>query len=259
MAAAAAATSTTTMTDVRIVLYDEKGDEMETDDDIVVRVQTNAVVEASHDASIFDLEDVWAQQGDRSESGQVVWNASALLASMILRERRCVGVETNRDESCIELGAGAGITGIALARLFSRVTLTDLPSCVAALENHIALNGDAITAAGCDQMDAMSLDWCSPPAEHLRESYDVAVAADCVYEGAGVASALLRSAAALLKPSRGWLALLSGIHRDGVGHLEQLVTMSGDWDVPVVRFVDAHGVEARRDECDYVFLCVRKR
>ena len=110
------------MTDVRIVLYDEKGDEMETDDDIVVRVQTNAVVEASHDASIFDLEDVWAQQGDRAESGQVVWNASALLASMILRERRCVGVETNRDESCIELGAGAGVavergTGLVLVHV----------------------------------------------------------------------------------------------------------------------------------------------
>ena len=221
---------------------------------IHVRASSAGVVpEASADASIFDLEEAWAAQGDRARSREVLWRASVVLASMMLaRARRSPG---GGALAAIELGAGAGLAGLAIARGCARLTLTDLPEAVPSLEEAIVRNAGA---TGACAVDAAALDWydagaCS--ALTAAGKYDLALASDCVYEGATQARALLRAAAALLRGG-GELVCLCGAHRDGVHALAAALREGEAWGAPEVRRVDGGGMAAAGggERAEYVFV-----
>lgn len=92
-----------------------------------------------------------------------VWPASAELALHL--------ADAVRGRSVIELGAGAGLSGLACAVLgASRVVLTDLPENLALLERNAARNELDVAVA--------ALDWMAP---HTLGKFDVVIAADCVF------------------------------------------------------------------------------
>lgn len=90
-------------------------------------------------------------------------------------------------KSSLELGAGGGLTGLALALALqrSRTTLpnplliTDLPILLSLQEQNIALNG-----LDEDIIKSHALPWGSPLPLDLPQAYrrpDIILAADCVY------------------------------------------------------------------------------
>lgn len=78
--------------------------------------------------------------------GGVVWDAAVVLADTLVRE--VDEGRLNRDCIAIELGAGVGLPGLALAARGAHVTLTDKSAFVEIQTRNAAENGLA-TPAGC--------------------------------------------------------------------------------------------------------------
>ena len=92
-----------------------------------------------------------------------VWPASAELA---------LHVGVVRGRSVVELGAGAGLAGLACAvNGAARVVLTDLAENLPLLQMNAARNGLDVSVA--------AFDWLTPTT--LGERFDVVLAADCVF------------------------------------------------------------------------------
>jgi protein N-lysine methyltransferase METTL21A len=109
--------------------------------------------------------------------------SSLKLFSAIIAER--VPLLTARRR--VELGAGGGLVGLALALAVSRssyrfgqpLLITDLPVLIPLQEKNISLN-----ALGPDTISSLPLPWGSPLPAGLPDEYrkpDVIFAADCVY------------------------------------------------------------------------------
>ena len=93
-----------------------------------------------------------------------VWPASAELALHV--------ADIVRGQSVVELGAGAGLAGLACKVLgAARVVLTDLPENLPLLQRNAARNGLDVSV--------VAFDWNAPDA--LGEKFDVVLAADCVF------------------------------------------------------------------------------
>ncbi|KAF5841465.1 putative methyltransferase-domain-containing protein [Dunaliella salina] len=107
----------------------------------------------------------------------VVWQSGFVLAELLLRRPPLgpwPGVKV------LELGAGTGITGIALALAGARVMLTDLPHILPLTQENVATNCRPIHAAMVAEHR-----WGSDAAPLLQlcGGYpDIIVAADCIYE-----------------------------------------------------------------------------
>ena len=122
--------------------------------------------------------------------GHKTWAASYLLAKR-LTTMQIPPLSKNYHASSslphvLELGAGTGLVGLAIAALFStNVHLTDLAAIVPNLEANVSANASAVAAKG-SRAKAFKLDWAempdvdstTPPQSH---SYDVVVAADPIY------------------------------------------------------------------------------
>ena len=95
-----------------------------------------------------------------------VWPASAELALHL--------ADAVRGRSVVELGAGAGLSGLACAVLgASSVVLTDLPENLALLETNAARSELDVAVA--------AFDWMAPRGGLGGERFDVVIAADCVF------------------------------------------------------------------------------
>jgi hypothetical protein len=127
-----------------------------------------------------------------SHTADRVWAASVALAARLQHE-------TLRGARVIELGAGAGLAGLAAASLGAeRVTLTDLEANLPLLSRNAAANG-------LERAVAVSpLDWTSPqlPAALRDEPFDLVLAADVVHWEA-LFRPLLRTMVALLRGGAG--------------------------------------------------------
>ena len=94
-----------------------------------------------------------------------VWPASAELALHV--------ADVVRGKRVVELGAGAGLAGLACKVLgAARVVLTDLPENLPLLQRNAARNG-------LDDVVVAPFDWLTPTT--LGERFDVVLAADCVF------------------------------------------------------------------------------
>jgi predicted nicotinamide N-methyase len=92
-----------------------------------------------------------------------VWPASAELARHV--------ADVVRGKRVLELGAGAGLAGLACAvHGAARVVLTDLPENLPLLQRNAARNELDVSVA--------PFDWMAP---NLGEQFDVVLAADCVF------------------------------------------------------------------------------
>jgi len=138
--------------------------------------------------------------------GGRVWGAAPLLLALLAQEpqRRLLAASA----AALELGAGAGLVGLAAHRLGARcVTLTDAGAPqLALLAHNVALNAAGASAPDAERLGlrVRHLDWDAPAgggacgdgaAQPLPagERFDVVLAADVLYEpehAAGVARAL---------------------------------------------------------------------
>jgi predicted nicotinamide N-methyase len=128
-----------------------------------------------------------------------VYCAAYIAADHILRHPpACLHRESSHSQerlrTVLELGAGTGVTGLALtAGLSAHVTITDTPALLPLMSTNIHHNTDALkgSAGTCR---AASLMWgageplllaeATEEAAQIQEhfTYDIIVAADCVYE-----------------------------------------------------------------------------
>jgi len=109
--------------------------------------------------------------------GMVVWQSGFVLAELLLRRPPLGSWPGVR---VLELGAGTGITGIALALAGARVMLTDLPHILPLTRENVTANLRPIHAAMVAEHR-----WGSDatPLLQLCGGYpDIIAAADCIYE-----------------------------------------------------------------------------
>ncbi|RCN36685.1 hypothetical protein ANCCAN_17443 [Ancylostoma caninum] len=108
-------------------------------------------------------------------TGLSLWQASCDLANFLC----CFTNMSNKN--VLELGAGCGLTGIAIARTFSgcSVTLSDYdPKVLSQLEFNVGENMDK----ACSQIKVLNLDWTTFSTDQLDEIPDIVIAADVVYD-----------------------------------------------------------------------------
>nr|OQO17385.1 hypothetical protein B0A51_16947 [Rachicladosporium sp. CCFEE 5018]OQO21601.1 hypothetical protein B0A51_13157 [Rachicladosporium sp. CCFEE 5018] len=108
--------------------------------------------------------------------GGQLWPAGMMLASYLLRKR---GNEIRAAESIVELGAGGGLVGLALAIGQSPkapIHLTDQLPMLSLMRRNITLNPSLTTP-----VIPSIYDWGSPVPSSLPAHSDILLAADCVY------------------------------------------------------------------------------
>jgi protein N-lysine methyltransferase METTL21A len=109
--------------------------------------------------------------------GGQLWPAGMTLARFMLQNHQTSLV----DKHVIELGAGGGLVGLAVAlgcKIDSRILLTDQQPMLSLMQQNISLN------ALDSQVRAEVFDWGSkpPPTFPTRSGHpDIVLAADCVY------------------------------------------------------------------------------
>ena len=124
--------------------------------------------------------------------------------SAVLRDRLLSGSKAVR---AIELGAGCGTVGIALAQLVPRVhvLLTDLPEAMDILNRNVQ---EAQPASG-SLVEARVLDWEGNGLDAVRDrTFDLVVVSECTYNADSI-PALVRMITGLTKTSPDALVLLS--------------------------------------------------
>ncbi|KAK5977905.1 hypothetical protein GCK32_010266 [Trichostrongylus colubriformis] len=108
-------------------------------------------------------------------TGLSLWQASCDLANFL-----CSFVDLS-NAKVLELGAGCGLTGIAVARSFrnSAVSLSDYdPKVLMQLEFNVQEN----FCEACSSMEVLSIDWTSFDITQLPSVPDIVIAADVVYD-----------------------------------------------------------------------------
>jgi len=121
---------------------------------------------------------IWRDVADRLDTGCVgggVWSASPVLI------RYLAALDKDwRGQRVMELGAGSGTVGLALARLGAHVTLTDLPAMVHVLRVNVERNFPAGAAPdpSAAAVTCRAQRWGEPLG---GGPYDVVVGADIVY------------------------------------------------------------------------------
>ncbi|KAL9065025.1 MAG: hypothetical protein Q9157_007627 [Trypethelium eluteriae] len=106
--------------------------------------------------------------------GGQLWPAGMVLGKHLLRQQR----NNLKDKSIVELGAGGGLVGLAVAagcEINQPVWITDQRPMFQLMKDNIALNNME------DQIQPEIYDWGSPVPFSLPRPVDVVLAADCVY------------------------------------------------------------------------------
>ena len=114
------------------------------------------------------------------QTGQVVWNAGALLAEH-MATRLPEGFF--KGKHVLELGCGTGLPGIVAARLgASRLVLTDgTPEVIARAELNAAANLKGMPVA----VSSQQLLWGEVTGKDLAGKFDVLIASDVLYQSSG--------------------------------------------------------------------------
>ncbi|KAL1965166.1 hypothetical protein VTN77DRAFT_6079 [Rasamsonia byssochlamydoides] len=106
--------------------------------------------------------------------GGQLWPAGLLLAKYMLREHH----SDLLGKTIVELGAGGGLVGLAVARGCSvnmPIYITDQESMLPLMEDNIKINGLS------SNVRAKVLNWGTPPPADIPTHPGVVLAADCVY------------------------------------------------------------------------------
>ena len=149
--------------------------------------------------TVFDVPLRLEQDPNSHNLGTTVWDASIVLAKWMERNARKGELSRAkvRGRRAVELGAGCGLAGLALALLGADVVLTDAGEPVLALlRRNVAANlapaalrlrGGAAAAGAAGAARVAELDWARPETwAAAGPPAEVVLAADCVYSEAAV-------------------------------------------------------------------------
>ncbi|PRW45241.1 hypothetical protein C2E21_6339 [Chlorella sorokiniana] len=142
---------------------------------------------------LFGIDFQLAQDPNSSNLGTTVWDASIVLAKYIEKNSRRGDFSRPkvRGKRALELGAGMGLAGMALALLGAEVVFTDIGDVLPLLRRNVEQNispaalklRDAGWAASeVGRTSVASLDWSDRSCyADFKPPYDFILAADCVY------------------------------------------------------------------------------
>uniref|UniRef100_A0A1D1ZWE0 Protein N-lysine methyltransferase METTL21A n=1 Tax=Auxenochlorella protothecoides TaxID=3075 RepID=A0A1D1ZWE0_AUXPR len=157
----------------------------------------NTHFSTSVEQELFGVRLTFAQDPNSENLGTTVWDASIVLAKFLEKNARKGEWSTVRvkGKRCLELGAGMGLAGAAMALMGAHVTFTDLESVLPLLRQNVQnnLTPSALRLSGADAAAARvgtasvaPLDWADAAAyASLGPPFPFLLAADCIYaEGA---------------------------------------------------------------------------
>ncbi|KAG9587896.1 S-adenosyl-L-methionine-dependent methyltransferase, partial [Aureobasidium melanogenum] len=110
----------------------------------------------------------------REGCGGMLWPAGMVMAKYLIRQDK----DLFKDKTVVELGAGGGLVGLAVAlgfQLDHPLHLTDQIPMLALMQRNIALNNLQ------DQVKASIYDWGEAIPEGIPQNPDIILAAECVY------------------------------------------------------------------------------
>uniref|UniRef100_A0A7S1CKZ4 Calmodulin-lysine N-methyltransferase n=1 Tax=Bicosoecida sp. CB-2014 TaxID=1486930 RepID=A0A7S1CKZ4_9STRA len=154
---------------------------------------TAVVVEVGSGAASFRL----AQQPASGDHGLCVWDASIAVAHYLFHHVKAFNPRKLKGKRGIDVGAGCGLSGLALARLGCDVVLTDLPQVLSQLRRNAQMNA-ASDDANAGSVSVAELRWGDDPS-HLKPPFDFVTASDVVFSDDAVRP-LLECLASLCGP-----------------------------------------------------------
>ena len=173
--------------------------DLDTIEEVVVIAGRDLVMTRPADAEALLDEDAFARDEFMPYWAEL-WPSAHALA-------RWVGVRALHGARVLELGCGLGLPSLVAASRGASVVATDVePAALELLTRNAALNGV--------EVETMLVDWGSPDALVDRAPFDLALAADVLYEPAAVEPLL--SLLPRLAP-RVWLADPGRAPADGFG------------------------------------------
>jgi len=223
-------------------------------------------------------QDPTALRSRRGDTGSVVWRASTELAKVALQQRFFPPELPifNRDRlgesHCLELGAGTGLLGLALAPLVRAYTITDIRPLLPLIRKNISLNlpgwHDGSLSNSKSNITIEELDWlalASLPSGTARARYcpvpkvtsalelgstdhvawDVVFAVDCIYNPS-LLSGLVNTIDAVSTAGRTWVLVVAELRQEDV--LREFLDLwlkqaSGRWEITRVEgLLDVHFV-----------------
>jgi predicted nicotinamide N-methyase len=162
------------------------------------------------------------ERPDQDTTGLSIWSAALVLA-------RWTQQMNFSDSTVLELGAGCGVPGLAVA--FSnpppkRVYVTDLnPKTVENLDHNISLNGLVNTTA-------IKMDWCDK-STWPEEKLDFVIGSDLIYQKSLV-PLLVDVVLGLLKPNGKFYYVAPESGRDGlVEFIDRMKEACSDWKMQI--------------------------
>lgn len=126
----------------------------------------------------------------RHGTGTMIWECGIVLAGYLMHS---LTAEQLRGKRVLELGAGAGVAGLAASALGAHAVLTDLEPVARLLRCNVGLNREALLSAG-GSAEVLPLDWnevaplgaaASLPEGLAHSGFDLVLGADLVFQPDG--------------------------------------------------------------------------
>ncbi|KAF8141971.1 hypothetical protein EV363DRAFT_1468715 [Boletus edulis] len=215
-------------------------------------------------ARVIEIEvaqDPTALRSRRGDTGSVVWRASTELAKAVLRQRffppelPVFKPDRLAESHCLELGAGTGLLGVALAPLVRTYTVTDVRPLLSLIQKNISLNSSgwhgSLSNVTIEELDWLALAslpstiararYCPVPKINStsklessdRVAWDLVFAVDCIYNPS-LLPALVDTIDAVSTAGRTWALVVAELRQEDV--LREFVDLwlkqaSGKWEI----------------------------
>ncbi|KAG6329656.1 hypothetical protein ID866_9432 [Astraeus odoratus] len=188
-------------------------------------------------------QDKTALRSRKGDTGSVAWRASVEFARAVLQQYYFPTEDAIFDHcklsecSCLELGSGTGLLGIALSPLFRAYTATDITALLPLIRKNVSLNFEKINTGSSSQIKSLfveELDWLTlsslPPGPSRTrycprpgatattgtdDTWDLVLVVDCVYHPS-LLRPLVDTIESVSTPGRTWVFVVVELRQEDV-------------------------------------------